>query len=68
MKNLFNKLLKSDSLQWKDVSSEKRDKRFFKKRMEKRTKINYDTEIIDVDLNFSEPPEPITVIYPRGLD
>ncbi len=54
------------SLQWKDVSSEiKEIKRDFSKKTElgkRRTKINYDTEIIDVDLNFSEPPEPITVI------
>ena len=65
-KSNLNKLLKSDSLQWKDVSSEiKGIKRDFSKKTElgkRRTKINYDTEIIDVDLNFSEPPEPITVI------
>ena len=65
-KSNLNKLLKSDSLQWKDVSSEiKEIKRDFSKKTElgkRRTKINYDTEIIDVDLNFSEPPEPITVI------
>ena len=65
-KSTLNKLLKSDSLQWKDVSSEiKEIKRDFSKKTElgkRRTKINYDTEIIDVDLNFSEPPEPITVI------
>ena len=65
-KSTLNKLLKSDSLQWKDVSSEiKGIKRDFSKKTElgkRRTKINYDTEIIDVDLNFSEPPEPITVI------
>ena len=65
-KSTLNKLLKSDSLQWKDVSSEIREiKRDFSKKTElgkRRTKINYDTEIIDVDLNFSEPPEPITVI------
>ena len=65
-KSTLNKLLKSDSLQWKDVSSEiKGIKRDFSKKTElgkRRTKINYDTEIIDVDLNFSEPPESITVI------
>ena len=65
-KSNLNKLLKSDSLQWRDVSSEiKEIKRDFSKKTElgkRRTKINYDTEIIDVDLNFSEPPEPITVI------
>ena len=65
-KSTLNKLLKSDNLQWKDVSSEiKEIKRDFSKKTElgkRRTKINYDTEIIDVDLNFSEPPEPITVI------
>ena len=65
-KSTLNKLLKSDSLQWKDVASEiKEIKRDFSKKTElgkRRTKINYDTEIIDVDLNFSEPPEPITVI------
>ena len=65
-KSNLNKLLNSDSLQWKDVSSEiKEIKRDFSKKTElgkRRTKINYDTEIIDVDLNFSEPPEPITVI------
>ena len=65
-KSTLNKLLKSDSLQWKDVSSEiKEIKRDFSKKTElgkRRTKINYDTKIIDVDLNFSEPPEPITVI------
>ena len=65
-KSILIKLLKSDSLQWKDVSSEiKEIKRDFSKKTElgkRRTKINYDTEIIDVDLNFSEPPEPITVI------
>ena len=65
-KSNLNKLLKSDSLQWKDVSIEiKEIKRDFSKKTElgkRRTKINYDTEIIDVDLNFSEPPEPITVI------
>ena len=65
-KSNLNKLLKSDSLQWKDVSSEiKEIKKDFSKKTElgkRRTKINYDTEIIDVDLNFSEPPEPITVI------
>ncbi len=65
-KSNLNKLLKSDSLQWKDVSSEiKEIKRDFSKKTElgkRRTKINYDTEIIDVDLNFSEPPEPITII------
>jgi topoisomerase-4 subunit A len=65
-KSTLNKLLKSDSLQWKDVSREiKEIKRDFSKKTElgkRRTKINYDTEIIDVDLNFSEPPEPITVI------
>jgi topoisomerase-4 subunit A len=65
-KSTLNKLLKSDSLQWKDISSEIREiKRDFSKKTElgkRRTKINYDTEIIDVDLNFSEPPEPITVI------
>ena len=65
-KSTLNKLLKSDSLQWKDVSNEiKEIKRDFSKKTElgkRRTKINYDAEIIDVDLNFSEPPEPITVI------
>tara|TARA_B100000676_G_scaffold31129_1_gene29284 strand:- start:995 stop:3199 length:2205 start_codon:yes stop_codon:yes gene_type:complete len=65
-KTNLNKLLKSDNLQWKEVSSEiKEIKRDFSKKTElgkRRTKINHDAEIIDVDLNFSEPAEPITVI------
>ena len=68
-KSILGKLIKSEDIQWKKVSKEiKEIKKDFSKKTElgkRRTKINYNAEILDIDLNFSEPPEPITVVLSK---
>ncbi len=68
-KSILGKLIKSDDIQWKEVSKEiKEIKKDFSKKTDlgkRRTKINYNAEILDIDLNFSEPAEPITVVLSK---
>ena len=68
-KSILGKLIKSEEIQWKEVSKEiKEIKKDFSKKTElgkRRTKINYNAEILDIDLNFSEPAEPITVVLSK---
>ena len=68
-KSILGKLIKSEDIQWKEVSKEiKEIKKDFSKKTElgkRRTKINYNAEILDIDLNFSEPAEPITVVLSK---
>ena len=68
-KSILGKLIKSEDIQWKKVSKEiKEIKKDFSKKTElgkRRTKINYNAEILDIDLNFSEPAEPITVVLSK---
>ena len=65
----INKLLKSDKLQWSMVSQEiKEIKKNFSGKTplgKRRTKINFDTKILNFDLNFNEPSEPITILLSR---
>ena len=68
-KSILGKLIKSEDIQWKEVSKEiKEIKKDFSKKTDlgkRRTKINYTAEILDIDLNFSEPAEPITVVLSK---
>jgi len=68
-KSILGKLIKSEDIQWKEVSKEiKEIKKDFSKKTKlgkRRTKINYDAEILNIDLNFSEPTEPITVVLSK---
>ena len=68
-KSILGKLIKSEEIQWKEVSKEiKEIKKDFSKKTDlgkRRTKINYNAEILDIDLNFSEPAEPITVVLSK---
>ena len=68
-KTSINKLLKSDKLQWSMVSQEiKEIKKNFSGKTplgKRRTKINFDTKILNFDLNFNEPAEPITILLSR---
>jgi len=68
-KSILGKLIKSEDIQWKEVSKEiKKIKKDFSKKTKlgkRRTKINYDAEILNIDLNFSEPTEPITVVLSK---
>ncbi len=68
-KSILVKLIKSEDIQWKEVSKEiKEIKKDFSKKTDlgkRRTKINYNAEILDIDLNFSEPAEPITVVLSK---
>ena len=68
-KTSINKLLKSDKLQWSMVSQEiKEIKKNFSGKTplgKRRTKINFDTKILNFDLNFNEPSEPITILLSR---
>ena len=68
-KSILGKLIKSEDIQWKEVSKEiKEIKKDFSKKTDlgkRRTKINYDVEILNIDLNFSEPTEPITIVLSK---
>jgi len=68
-KSILGKLIKSEDIQWKEVSKEiKEIKKDFSKKTElgkRRTKINYDVKILNIDLNFSEPTEPITIVLSK---
>ena len=68
-KSILVKLINSEDIQWKKVSKEiKEIKKDFSKKTDlgkRRTKINYNAEILDIDLNFSEPAEPITVVLSK---
>ena len=68
-KSILGKLIKSENIQWKEVIKEiKEIKKDFSKKTElgkRRTKINYDVEILNIDLNFSEPTEPITIVLSK---
>ena len=68
-KSILGKLIKSEDIQWKEVSKEiKEIKKDFSKKTDlgkRRQKINYNEEILDIDLNFSEPAEPITVVLSK---
>ena len=68
-KSILGKLIKSEDIQWKEISKEiKEIKKDFSKKTElgkRRTKINYDVEILNIDLNFSEPTEPITIVLSK---
>ena len=68
-KSILGKLIKSEDIQWKEISKEiKEIKKDFSKKTDlgkRRTKINYNAEILDIDLNFSEPAEPITVVLSK---
>ena len=68
-KSILGKLIKSEDIQWKEVSKEiKEIKKDFSKKTDlgkRRTNINYNAEILDIDLNFSEPAEPITVVLSK---
>ena len=68
-KSILGKLIKSEDIQWKEVSKEiKEIKKDFSKKTDlgkRRTKINSNAEILDIDLNFSEPAEPITVVLSK---
>ena len=68
-KSILGKLIKSEDIQWKEVSKEiKEIKKDFSKKTDlgkRRTKINHNAEILDIDLNFSEPAEPITVVLSK---
>ena len=68
-KSILGKIIKSEDIQWKEVSKEiKEIKKDFSKKTDlgkRRTKINYNAEILDIDLNFSEPAEPITVVLSK---
>ena len=68
-KSILTRLIKSEDIQWKEVSKEiKEIKKDFSKKTDlgkRRTKINYNAEILDIDLNFSEPAEPITVVLSK---
>ena len=65
-KLILVKLVKSDELQWKEVSKEiKEIKKTYSKKTEigkRRTSINNDLVIKDIDYGFSSPAEPITVV------
>ena len=65
-KLILGKLVKSDELQWKEVSKEiKEIKKTYSKKTEigkRRTSINNDLVIKDIDYEFSSPAEPITVV------
>ncbi len=65
-KLILGKLVKSDELQWKEISKEiKEIKRTYSKKTEigkRRTSINNELVIKDVDYDFSSPAEPITVV------
>ncbi len=63
---ILAKLVKSDELQWKEISKEiKEIKKSYSKKTEigkRRTSINNELVIKDVDYEFSSPAEPITVV------
>ena len=63
---ILAKLVKSDELQWKEISKEiKEIKKNYSKKTEigkRRTSINNELVIKDVDYEFSSPAEPITVV------
>ena len=65
-KLILGKLVKSDELQWKEVSKEiKEIKKTYSKKTEigkRRTSINNDLIIKNIDYEFSSPAEPITVV------
>ncbi|MEC7381280.1 MAG: DNA topoisomerase IV subunit A [Pseudomonadota bacterium] len=63
---ILGKLVKSDELQWKEISKEiKEIKKSYSKKTEigkRRTSINNELVIKDIDYEFSSPAEPITVV------
>ena len=63
---ILGKLVKSDELQWKEISKEiKEIKKNYSKKTEigkRRTSINNELVIKDIDYEFSSPAEPITVV------
>ena len=65
-KLILEKLVKSDELQWKEVSKEiKEIKKTYSKKTEigkRRTSINNNLVIKAIDYEFSSPAEPITVV------
>ncbi|MBJ65691.1 MAG: DNA topoisomerase IV subunit A [Rhodobiaceae bacterium] len=65
-KLILGKLVKSDELQWKEVSKEiKEIKKTYSKKTEigkRRTSINNNLVIKAIDYEFSSPAEPITVV------
>ena len=68
-KSLLNKLIKSEDLQWKEISKEIKDiKKSFSKKTEigkRLTKISNDIDLKDYDYDFSAPAEEITVIFSK---
>ena len=68
-KSLLNKLIKSEDLQWKEISKEIKDiKKSFSKKTEigkRLTKISNDIDIKDYDHDFSVPAEEVTVVFSK---
>jgi len=68
-KSLLNKLIKSEDLQWKEISKEIKDiKKNFSKKTEtgkRLTKISNDIDVKDYDYDFSAPAEEITVVFSK---
>ena len=68
-KSLLNKLIKSEDLQWIEISKEIKDiKKSFSKKTEigkRLTKISNDIDVKDYDYEFSAPAEEITVIFSK---
>ncbi|MED5437222.1 MAG: DNA topoisomerase IV subunit A [Pseudomonadota bacterium] len=68
-KSLLSKLIKSEDLQWKEISKEIKDiKKSFSKKTEigkRLTKISNDIDIKDYDYDFSVPAEEVTVVFSK---
>ena len=68
-KSLLNKLIKSEDLQWKEISKEIKDiKKSFSKKTEigkRLTKISNDIDIKDYDYDFSVPAEEVTIVFSK---
>ena len=68
-KSLLNKLIKSEDLQWKEISKEIKDiKKSFSKKTEigkRLTKISNDIDIKDYDHDFSVPAEEVTIVFSK---
>ena len=68
-KSVLNKLIKSEDLQWKEISKEIKDiKKSFSKKTEigkRLTKISNDIDVKDYDYDFSAPAEEITVVFSK---
>lgn len=68
-KSLLNKLIKSEDLQWKEISKEIKDiKKSFSKKTEigkRLTKISNDIDIKEYDYDFSVPAEEVTVVFSK---